>query len=93
VAEEATSVPAAVLNAVGAGAVPNGFAGTKQPGLSPAGGLSPATGKLLTRYGQPELLYIGADWCPYCASEQWAMIVALTRRPRSPGPLTARPTT
>jgi thiol-disulfide isomerase/thioredoxin len=85
VVAEATSVQAGVLNAVGAGAVPNGFAGTKDPGLSPAGGLGPVTGKLLTRDGKPELLYIGADWCPYCASEQWAMIVALSRFGRFTG--------
>jgi Domain of unknown function (DUF929) len=29
--------------------------------------------------GKPELLYIGAAFCPYCATNQWAMIVALSR--------------
>ena len=84
VVAEATSVPAGVLNAVGAGAVPKGFVGTKEPGLG-AGGLGPVTGKPLTRDGKPELLYIAADWCPYCASEQWAMIVALSRFGRFTG--------
>ncbi len=27
----------------------------------------------------PELLYIGAEWCPFCAAERWAMAVALSR--------------
>lgn len=27
--------------------------------------------------GKPEMLYVGAEWCPYCAAERWAMAVAL----------------
>ena len=29
--------------------------------------------------GKPEVLYIGAEWCPYCAAERWSMVVALSR--------------
>ncbi|MEM3839385.1 MAG: DUF929 family protein [Candidatus Micrarchaeaceae archaeon] len=29
--------------------------------------------------GKPEVLYIGAEYCPFCAAERWAMIVALLR--------------
>lgn len=29
--------------------------------------------------GKPEFLYIGAEYCPYCAAERWAMVVALSR--------------
>ena len=29
--------------------------------------------------GKPEILYIGAGYCPYCAAERWSMIVALSR--------------
>ena len=25
------------------------------------------------------MLYIGAEYCPYCAAERWAMVVALSR--------------
>ena len=85
VAAEATSVPARVLNTVGAGSVLRSFIGTKEPGLGLSGGLGPVTGNLLTRNGKPELLYIGNDWCPYCASEQWAMIAALSRFGRFTG--------
>ncbi|HEY3879299.1 MAG TPA: DUF929 family protein, partial [Trebonia sp.] len=28
---------------------------------------------------KPEMLYIGAEYCPYCAAERWGMIVALSR--------------
>ncbi len=27
----------------------------------------------------PEFLYIGAEWCPFCAAERWAMTIALSR--------------
>src|SRR5262249_47553447 len=33
----------------------------------------------LTSNGKPEMLYMGAEYCPYCAAERWAMIVALSR--------------
>jgi thiol-disulfide isomerase/thioredoxin len=61
----ATSVPGSVLAAVGTGQ------GVTGPGR--------IHGSALTSAGKPELLYIGADYCPYCAMEQWAMIVALSR--------------
>jgi hypothetical protein len=33
----------------------------------------------LTQGGKPELLYVGAEYCPYCAAERWAMVAALSR--------------
>ncbi len=38
-----------------------------------------ANGSMLTYNGKPEILYIGAEYCPYCAAERWAMIIALSR--------------
>jgi thiol-disulfide isomerase/thioredoxin len=32
-----------------------------------------------TSGGKPEMLYIGAEYCPYCAFERWGMVVALSR--------------
>lgn len=29
--------------------------------------------------GQPKIIYYGAEYCPYCAAERWALIVALNR--------------
>jgi hypothetical protein len=29
--------------------------------------------------GKPLFLYVGAEYCPYCAAERWSMIVALSR--------------
>lgn len=41
--------------------------------------LQSATGSPLTSNGKPEFLYIGADFCPYCAAERWSIIVALSK--------------
>jgi len=37
------------------------------------------SGTALTNNGKPEVLYIGGEFCPYCAAERWAMIVALSK--------------
>jgi uncharacterized protein (UPF0333 family) len=66
VISDVTNVPAATLNAVGAGAT------YPKPIIS-------ITGSPLTSGGKPEVLYIGAEYCPYCATERWAMAVALSR--------------
>jgi thiol-disulfide isomerase/thioredoxin len=66
VATEITSVPAAVLNKVGAGP-------------SDVAPLKTITDKALTMNGKPEVLYMGAEYCPYCAAERWALAEALSR--------------
>ncbi len=63
--EQVTSVPAATLDQVGSGQV------TSVP--------SAIAGAPLTSGGKPELLYVGAEYCPYCAAERWPVIVALSR--------------
>jgi len=47
----------------------------------PNGVISPASisGSRLTLNGLPEILYIGGDYCPYCAVERWSLIMALSR--------------
>jgi Domain of unknown function (DUF929) len=62
-----TSVPAATLDQVGAGNV----------SASPP--LTRVSGAGLSQGGKPEVLYMGAEYCPYCAAERWSMIVALSR--------------
>jgi hypothetical protein len=45
-------------------------------------GLQPATelsGPALTSAGKPELVYIGAEFCPVCAAQRWALVVALSQ--------------
>jgi hypothetical protein len=65
VAREVASVPAATFNAVGAGTATGLKATSGQPEL--------------TLDGKPELLYIGGQYCPYCAAERWAIAAALSR--------------
>ena len=65
VVAKTTSVPTPVLEKVGAGSV-----------TSPPSAIS---GTPLTAGGKPEMLYVGAEYCPYCAFERWGMIVALSR--------------
>jgi hypothetical protein len=53
--------------------------GVGSPGTSGAGYLVPVTGSALTSAGKPQVLYVGADFCPYCAAVRWPLIVALSR--------------
>jgi hypothetical protein len=65
VAHQVTSVPGATFDAVGAGTA----AGLKRTSGQP----------LLTQDGKPELLYMGGEFCPYCAAERWALAAAVSR--------------
>lgn len=60
-----TGVDPAALDAVGVGTV-NGPAAVVQ-------------GTPLRVDGKPEVLYIGAEFCPFCAAQRWGLIVALSR--------------
>jgi hypothetical protein len=33
----------------------------------------------LTADGKPLVLYVGAEYCPYCAAQRWGLVVALSR--------------
>jgi Domain of unknown function (DUF929) len=67
VVDKVTTVPTSVSDAVGTGT----YTGKIQT-INPAG-------KALTSNGKPEMLYMGAEYCPYCGAARWAMIVALSR--------------
>jgi len=72
-----TTVPASVLDAVGGGNLSTADIGS--PTAAGGGYLTPVTGSQLTAGGKPEVLYVGADFCPYCAAVRWPLIVALSR--------------
>jgi thiol-disulfide isomerase/thioredoxin len=66
VLNDLSGVSASTLNQVGSGAT-----GVNSP--------TSISGPALTLNGKPEVLYMGAEYCPYCAAERWAMIVALDK--------------
>lgn len=65
--KDVTQVPASVLTSVGTGS------------SDPTSSLKKLTGAPLTTNGLPQVLYVGAEWCPYCAAERWSLAVALSR--------------
>ena len=65
VLKDVTTVPASVSDTIGAA----GVTSVPQSIDAPA----------LTENGKPEVLYIGAEYCPFCAAERWPMVVALSR--------------
>lgn len=73
-----TSVPQSALDTVGIG-------GNKASSTTALDAVFPiktahASGNGLPPVdGKPVVFYFGALWCPYCATERWPMIVALSR--------------
>jgi hypothetical protein len=63
-----TSIPSAVFDAVGAPQVadPGQAVLSGQPALPGQG-------------GRPGVVYVGAEFCPYCAAERWVLVAALGR--------------
>jgi hypothetical protein len=62
-----TNVDSNVLIAVGTGGVQN-----------PLHAVSGPPPILVGPTGKPQFLYIGAEYCPYCAAERWSTVVALS---------------
>ena len=69
VGKNVTTVPTSALDTVGTGSV---LSYNPKP-------LTPISGTQLTSAGKPEMLYIGAEFCPYCAAMRWSMAVALSK--------------
>ncbi len=66
----ATDLAAVPLPAIAAAAK----SGTSSNPVKPISG-----GKPRTADGKPEVLYVGGEFCPYCAGERWALTVALSK--------------
>ena len=60
-----STIPAATFDAVGTGT------GVAAP--------TRVTGNPLTADNKPRVLYIGAEYCPYCAAQRWAVVTAMSR--------------
>jgi thiol-disulfide isomerase/thioredoxin len=72
VTRNVTAVPASTLNTVGIGSLAASASAHQLP-------ISAISDKPLTSNGKPEMLYIGAEFCPYCAAMRWSMATALSR--------------
>ena len=65
VVQQLTTIPSSTYEAVGAG--------------NTTGGPKKVSGTPLTKDGKPEFFYYGAEYCPFCATERWAVVTALSR--------------
>jgi thiol-disulfide isomerase/thioredoxin len=65
VVHDVSTVPAATFNTIGA--------------VKGIGGMSRIGGTPLEQGGKPVVLYIGAEYCPFCAAERWPLVAALSR--------------
>jgi len=70
--------PASVANAV-TGVSQQTFATVGTGGIQNPPPAIPNTTILKDANGKPEIVYIGAEYCPYCAAQRWSLIVALSR--------------
>ena len=69
-----TKVPMSAFNTVGA----TSLVVQVTPPLT-IKGQPPLTARNSSVKTVPEILYIGADYCPYCAAQRWPTIIALSR--------------
>jgi hypothetical protein len=65
VVKSVTTVPASLFNTIG-----------YQPGVH---ALAPIKGKPLRQDGKPLVVFEGAEFCPLCAAERWALVAAFSR--------------
>jgi hypothetical protein len=78
-AKKSGLAPAAVVK--GIGSIPAstfdkvGFVSESEGVKAP----SAAAGTPLRQGGKPLVVYVGADYCPYCAAERWPFVTALSR--------------
>ena len=79
-------MPVSVTDKVADGGVPTGafISGKTTADLTNAANsvgsfMATVDGTPLKSGGKPEVLYIGGEYCPYCAAERWAMVNAFSR--------------
>jgi len=86
VTKQVTGIPSSVTDKVAGGGVNTGIfiAATNSSAIQSAASelgsyFATVNGTALTSNGKPELLFLGGEYCPYCAAERWAMVSALSR--------------
>jgi Domain of unknown function (DUF929) len=86
VVNDVTGVPTSVTDKVAGGGIPSAmFVAATTPSevtsMAQTDGSYFATvnGPALTQNGKPEVLFLGAEYCPFCAAQRWAMVNAFSR--------------
>ena len=86
VVNDVTGVPTSVTDKVAGGTIPSAmFVSATTPSavssMAQTDGSYFATvnGPALTQNGKPEVLFLGAEYCPFCAAQRWAMVNAFSR--------------
>jgi hypothetical protein len=83
--KQVTGVPTSVTDQVGNGGVQKGlFASADSSTIKTVANdlgsyFATVNGTPITSGGKPEVLYMGAEYCPFCAAQRWAMINSLSR--------------
>jgi len=86
VTKQVTDIPASVTDKVADGGVSKGIfvTATSTSQISAAANqlgsyFATVNGTPLASNNKPELLFLGGEYCPYCAAERWSMVNALSR--------------
>jgi Domain of unknown function (DUF929) len=86
VTKQVTDVPTSVTDKIAGGGVAKGVfvSGETSTELSSAATkvgsyFATINSTPLTSGGKPEVLYLGGEYCPFCATQRWAMVNALSR--------------
>jgi hypothetical protein len=84
--KQVTNIPSSTTDQVADGGVSQGLfvsAKTSSAISSAATNLgsyfATVGGTALTANGKPEVLYLGGEYCPFCAAQRWAMVNSLSR--------------
>ena len=84
--KQVTTVPSSVTDQVAGGGVNQQLFVSTQTSAEVSSAASnlgsyfgTVNGTALTSGGKPEVLYLGGEYCPYCAAQRWAMISSLSR--------------
>ena len=70
------SVPA---GSVASASIPAGSQPPSDAASAALGQVRRQSGEPLVDGGKPLVFFMGAEWCPFCASERWALVAATSR--------------
>jgi len=83
--KQVTTVPTSVTDKVAGGGVNKGVFVSAETAANVTSAsqqgsyFGTVNGTALTSGGKPEVLFLGGEYCPFCAAERWAMVSALSR--------------